>query len=79
MALARALAAQPAILLLDEPFAALDVHVRRDLRAWLRRLHDEVHVTTLLVTHDADEAMEISDALVLMQGGRVEQSDRVRR
>jgi sulfate/thiosulfate transport system ATP-binding protein len=74
VALARALAAQPAILLLDEPFAALDVHVRRDLRAWLRKLHDEVHVTTLLVTHDADEAMEIADALVLMNGGRVEQS-----
>jgi sulfate transport system ATP-binding protein len=74
VALARALAAKPAILLLDEPFAALDVHVRRDLRAWLRRLHDDVHVTTLLVTHDADEAMEISDALVLMQGGRVEQT-----
>ena len=74
VALARALAARPAILLLDEPFAALDVHVRRDLRAWLRRLHDEVHVTTLLVTHDADEAMEIADALVLMQHGRVEQA-----
>jgi sulfate/thiosulfate transport system ATP-binding protein len=74
VALARALAAQPAILLLDEPFAALDVHVRRDLRAWLRRLHDDVHVTTLLVTHDADEAMEISDALVLMNAGRVEQT-----
>jgi sulfate transport system ATP-binding protein len=74
VALARALAAQPSILLLDEPFAALDVHVRRDLRAWLRRLHDEVHVTTLLVTHDADEAMEIADALVLMQAGRVEQT-----
>jgi sulfate transport system ATP-binding protein len=74
VALARALAAEPAILLLDEPFAALDVHVRRDLRAWLRRMHDEVHVTTLLVTHDADEAMEISDTLVLMQSGRVEQA-----
>ena len=74
VALARALAAQPSILLLDEPFAALDVHVRRDLRAWLRRLHDEVHVTTLLVTHDADEAMEIADALVLMNEGHVEQT-----
>ena len=74
VALARALAAQPAILLLDEPFAALDVHVRRDLRAWLRRLHDEVHVTTLLVTHDADEAMEIADALVLMNDGHIEQA-----
>ncbi len=74
VALARALAARPAILLLDEPFAALDVHVRRELRAGLRRLHDEVAVTTLLVTHDADEAMEIADALVLMQAGRVEQT-----
>jgi sulfate transport system ATP-binding protein len=74
VALARALAAQPAILLLDEPFAALDVHVRRDLRAWLRRLHDEVHVTTLLVTHDADEAMEIADTIVLMREGRIEQA-----
>ncbi len=74
IALARALAAEPAILLLDEPFAALDVHVRRDLRAWLRKLHDDVHVTTLLVTHDADEAMEIADALVLMNAGRVEQA-----
>jgi sulfate transport system ATP-binding protein len=74
VALARALAAQPAILLLDEPFAALDVHVRRDLRAWLRQLHDEIPVTTLLVTHDADEAMEIADALVLMNAGRVEQA-----
>jgi sulfate transport system ATP-binding protein len=74
VALARALAAQPAILLLDEPFAALDVHVRRDLRAWLRRLHDDVHVTTLLVTHDADEAMEIADTIVLMREGRIEQA-----
>jgi len=74
VALARALAAQPSILLLDEPFAALDVHVRRDLRAWLRRLHDEVHVTTLLVTHDADEAMEIADTIVLMREGRIEQT-----
>jgi sulfate transport system ATP-binding protein len=73
VALARALAAQPAVLLLDEPFAALDVHVRRDLRAWLRRLHDEVHVTTLLVTHDADEAMEIADTLLLLRDGHVEQ------
>jgi sulfate transport system ATP-binding protein len=74
VALARALAAEPAILLLDEPFAALDVHVRRDLRAWLRELHEGVHVTTLLVTHDADEAMEIADQIVLMRDGRVEQA-----
>jgi sulfate transport system ATP-binding protein len=74
VALARALAADPALLLLDEPFAALDMHVRRDLRAWLRDLHDAVHVTTLLVTHDADEAMEIADNLVLLNAGRVEQS-----
>jgi sulfate transport system ATP-binding protein len=74
VALARALAAEPSILLLDEPFAALDVHVRRDLRAWLRRLHDEVPVTTLLVTHDADEAMEIADTIVLMREGRIEQA-----
>jgi sulfate transport system ATP-binding protein len=74
IALARALAAHPALLLLDEPFAALDMHVRRDLRAWLRELHNAVHVTTLLVTHDADEAMEISDGIVLMRAGQVEQS-----
>jgi sulfate transport system ATP-binding protein len=74
VALARALAAGPALLLLDEPFAALDMHVRRDLRVWLRDLHDAVHVTTLLVTHDADEAMEIAETIVLMRGGRVEQT-----
>jgi sulfate transport system ATP-binding protein len=74
VALARALAAEPSILLLDEPFAALDASVRRDLRAWLRQLHDEIHLTTVLVTHDAEEAMEIADALVLMQDGHVEQS-----
>jgi len=73
VALARALAGNPALLLLDEPFAALDLSVRRDLRAWLRRLHEVVPVTTLLVTHDAEEAMEIADQLVLMKNGRVEQ------
>jgi len=73
VALARALAGNPALLLLDEPFAALDLSVRRDLRAWLRGLHEVVPVTTLLVTHDAEEAMEIADQLVLMQSGRVEQ------
>ena len=74
VALARALAAEPLILLLDEPFAALDANVRRDLRTWLRELHDEIHMTTLLVTHDAEEAMEIADYLVLMQAGHVEQA-----
>jgi sulfate transport system ATP-binding protein len=74
VALARALAANPALLLLDEPFAALDAHVRRDLRTWLRDLHTVVPVTTLLVTHDADEAMEIADNLVLLNAGRVEQT-----
>jgi len=73
VALARALAGDPSLLLLDEPFAALDLQVRRELRSWLRGLHEVVPVTTLLVTHDAEEAMEIADQLVLMQGGRVEQ------
>jgi len=73
VALARALAANPSLLLLDEPFAALDLQVRRELRSWLRTLHEVVPVTTLLVTHDAEEAMEIADQLVLMRGGRVEQ------
>jgi sulfate transport system ATP-binding protein len=74
VALARALASEPSLLLLDEPFAALDANVRRDLRTWLRALHDEIPVTTILVTHDAEEAMEIADALVLMNHGRVEQA-----
>jgi sulfate transport system ATP-binding protein len=74
VALARALAAKPAFLLLDEPFAALDLTVRKELRRWLRGLHEQTHVTTLIVTHDADEAMDISDRIVLMQGGRVLQS-----
>lgn len=73
VALARALAAQPAILLLDEPFAALDLHVRRELRAWLRELHERTHTTTILVTHDADEAMELADRIVLLEDGRVAQ------
>lgn len=73
VALARALAVEPKVLLLDEPFGALDAKVRKDLRAWLRRLHDEVHVTTVFVTHDQEEAMEVSDELVLMNQGRVEQ------
>jgi sulfate/thiosulfate transport system ATP-binding protein len=74
MALARALAVEPAVLLLDEPFGALDARVRQELRAWLRRLHDEMHVTTLFVTHDQEEAMEIADQIVLVSHGRVEQA-----
>jgi sulfate transport system ATP-binding protein len=74
VALARALAPQPPILLLDEPFSALDAHVRRELRGWLRALHDRTHVTTLMVTHDAEEAMELSDAVVVMREGRIEQA-----
>ena len=73
MALARALAPEPEVLLLDEPFGALDARVRKELRAWLRRLHDEVHVTTIIVTHDQEEAMEVADEVVLMAKGRVEQ------
>lgn len=73
VALARALAAEPKVLLLDEPFGALDAKVRKDLRAWLRRLHDEVHVTTVFVTHDQEEAMEVADELVVMNKGKVEQ------
>jgi sulfate/thiosulfate transport system ATP-binding protein len=73
MALARALAVEPKVLLLDEPFGALDARVRKELRGWLRRLHDEVHVTTIFVTHDQEEAMEIADQIVLMNQGRVEQ------
>jgi sulfate transport system ATP-binding protein len=74
MALARALAVQPQVLLLDEPFGALDAKVRKDLRAWLRNLHDEVHVTTIFVTHDQEEAMDVAEQLVVMNEGRVEQS-----
>jgi sulfate/thiosulfate transport system ATP-binding protein len=73
MALARALAVEPEVLLLDEPFGALDARVRGELRAWLRRLHDEVHVTTVFVTHDQEEAMEISDEIVVVNRGRIEQ------
>ncbi|MBE9109666.1 TOBE-like domain-containing protein [Nodosilinea sp. LEGE 07298] len=73
VALARALAIEPQVLLLDEPFGALDAKVRKDLRDWLRRLHDEVHVTTVFVTHDQEEAMELSDEIVVMSHGRVEQ------
>jgi len=73
MALARALAVEPRVLLLDEPFGALDAKVRGELRAWLRRLHDEVHVTTVLVTHDQEEALEIADRIAVMDHGRIEQ------
>ncbi len=73
MALARALAVQPKVLLLDEPFGALDATVRAELRGWLRRLHDEQHVTTVLVTHDQEEAMEISDRIAVMSAGTIEQ------
>jgi sulfate transport system ATP-binding protein len=73
MALARALAVEPEVLLLDEPFGALDAQVRRELRDWLRRLHDEVHVTTVFVTHDQEEAMEVADEIVVINAGRVEQ------
>jgi sulfate/thiosulfate transport system ATP-binding protein len=73
MALARALATEPRVLLLDEPFGALDAQVRKELRDWLRRLHDEMHVTTLFVTHDQEEALEVSDRLVVINHGQIEQ------
>jgi sulfate transport system ATP-binding protein len=73
MALARALAVDPQVLLLDEPFGALDARVREDLRAWLRRLHDEVHVTTVLVTHDQAEALDVADRIAVLNKGRIEQ------
>jgi sulfate transport system ATP-binding protein len=73
MALARALAGQPEVLLLDEPFGALDARVRKELREWLLRLHDEMHVTTIFVTHDQEEALEVADNVVVMNAGRVEQ------
>jgi sulfate transport system ATP-binding protein len=73
VALARALAVQPQVLLLDEPFGALDAKVRKELRAWLRRLHEDVHVTSIFVTHDQEEAMEVADEIVVMNHGRIEQ------
>jgi sulfate transport system ATP-binding protein len=73
MALARALAARPRVLLLDEPFGALDARVRAELRDWLRRLHEEVHVTTVFVTHDQEEAMEVADRVAVLDHGRLEQ------
>jgi sulfate/thiosulfate transport system ATP-binding protein len=73
VALARALAVEPRVLLLDEPFGALDAKVRKELRRWLRRLHDELHITSIFVTHDQDEALEVADRIVLMNKGRIEQ------
>src|SRR4029453_16563816 len=73
MALARALAIEPTVLLLDEPFGALDANVRKELRAWLRRLHDEVHVTTVFVTHDQEEALDVADRIVVINEGAVGQ------
>jgi sulfate transport system ATP-binding protein len=73
MALARALAVEPEVLLLDEPFGALDAQVRRELRTWLRRLHDQVHVTTVFVTHDQEEAMDVADEIVVLADGAVQQ------
>ena len=70
MALARALAVEPEVLLLDEPFGALDAKVRKELRDWLRRLHDEVHVTTIFVTHDQEEAMDVAEQIVVMNDGQ---------
>jgi sulfate transport system ATP-binding protein len=78
MALARALAIEPKVLLLDEPFGALDAQVRKDLRGWLRRLHEDVHVTTVLVTHDQEEAMEVADRVTVMNEGRIEQTGKPR-
>jgi sulfate transport system ATP-binding protein len=73
MALARALAVEPSVLLLDEPFGALDARVRKELRIWLRRLHDEQHVTTVIVTHDQEEAMDVADRIALMHDGQIQQ------
>ncbi|MBI5016254.1 MAG: sulfate/molybdate ABC transporter ATP-binding protein [Deltaproteobacteria bacterium] len=73
VALARALAVEPKVLLLDEPFGALDAQVRKELRRWLRRLHDEMHITSVFVTHDQEEALEVADRIVVMNSGRVEQ------
>jgi len=74
IALARALAVEPQVLLLDEPFGALDAQVRAELRRWLRRLHDEIHVTSVFVTHDQEEALEVADRIVVMNGGKIEQA-----
>ncbi|MBF0486030.1 MAG: sulfate ABC transporter ATP-binding protein [Candidatus Omnitrophica bacterium] len=74
IALARALAVRPKVLLLDEPFGSLDAQVRKELRAWLRRFHDEFHITTIFVTHDQEEALEVADRIVVMNKGRIEQA-----
>jgi sulfate/thiosulfate transport system ATP-binding protein len=76
VALARALAVEPKVLLLDEPFGSLDARVRQELRRWLRRLHDEIHVTSIFVTHDQEEALEVADRVVVMNAGRIEQEGR---
>src|SRR2546430_12181257 len=73
MGLARALAVAPRVLLLDEPFGALDARVRKELRLWLRRLHDETHTTTVIVTHDQEEALEVADRVAILSAGRIEQ------
>src|SRR3712207_1902922 len=73
VALARALAVKPKVLLLDEPFGALDAKVRKELRRWLRRLHEEVHVTSVFVTHDQEEALEVSDRVCVLNAGKIEQ------
>src|SRR5256714_13275540 len=73
MGLARALDVDPKVFLLDEPFGALDARVRKELRTWLRRLHDETHTTTVIVTHDQEEAMEVADTVAVMNHGRLEQ------
>jgi sulfate transport system ATP-binding protein len=78
MALARALAVQPRVMLLDEPFGALDAKVRAELREWLRQLHEEIHVTTIFVTHDQEEAMEVAEQIVVMNAGRIEQAGTAR-
>jgi sulfate transport system ATP-binding protein len=78
MALARALVVDPKVLLLDEPFGALDARVRKELRGWLRRLHDETHVTTVIVTHDQEEAMDVADRIALLNEGRIEQTGKPR-
>src|SRR5262249_55416670 len=72
VALARALAIEPRVLLLDEPFGALDAKVRKELRRWLRKLHDDIHVTSVFVTHDQEEALEVADRVVVMNQGRIE-------
>ena len=73
MALARALAVEPRVLLLDEPFGALDAKVRRELRQWLRRLHDELHIASVFVTHDQEEALEVADRVAILSDGNIEQ------